>query len=54
MSEKPKDHAIAELGEIAVAKNLLRLRFCIVCHEEMTDEICCTCEQPTVPRLQRN
>jgi hypothetical protein len=36
------------LGEIAVAKNLLRIRFCICCHNEMTDEICCTCETPTV------
>jgi len=40
--------AIRALGEIAVAKNLLRLRFCICCHTEMTDEICCTCETPTV------
>jgi hypothetical protein len=38
------------LGEIAVAKNLLRLRFCIICHNEMTEEICCTCEAPTVLR----
>lgn len=36
------------LGDIAVAKNLLRLRFCIICHNEMTEEICCTCETPTV------
>jgi hypothetical protein len=36
------------LGEMAVAKNLLRLRFCISCNNEMTDEICCTCETPTV------
>jgi hypothetical protein len=36
------------LGEMAVAKNLLRLRFCISCNTEMTDEICCTCETPTV------
>jgi len=44
----------SELGTLAVAKNLPRLRFCVVCHEEMTDEICCTCEQPTVPRLSRS
>jgi hypothetical protein len=37
-----------ELGDTMVAKNLLRLRFCIICHSEMTDEICCTCETPTV------
>jgi hypothetical protein len=28
------------------------LRFCICCHSEMTDEICCTCEAPTVPRAR--
>jgi hypothetical protein len=39
-----------QLGEIIVAKNLLKLRFCIICHNEMTDEICCTCEAPTVLR----
>jgi hypothetical protein len=33
---------------MAVAKNLIRLRFCISCNTEMTDEICCTCETPTV------
>jgi hypothetical protein len=37
---------------MTVAKHLLRLRFCIVCNEEMTDEICCTCETPTVPRAR--
>jgi hypothetical protein len=42
------DKADRALGEIAVAKNLLRIRFCICCHNEMTDEICCTCETPTV------
>jgi len=42
------DAAIRALGEIAVAKNLLRLRFCICCNTEMTEEICCTCETPTV------
>jgi hypothetical protein len=54
MKDSPSDSGPAELGEVAVVKNLLRLRFCIVCHEEMTDEICCTCEQPTVPRLRRS
>jgi hypothetical protein len=52
MAKSPTDRRPTELGEMAVVKNLLRLRFCIVCHEEMTDEICCTCEQPTVPRLR--
>jgi hypothetical protein len=45
------DHAVVAVGplsEVAVAKNLLRLRFCLICHNEMTDEICCTCEAPTV------
>jgi hypothetical protein len=42
------DAATRALGEIAVAKHLLRLRFCVCCHTEMTDEICCTCETPTV------
>jgi hypothetical protein len=42
------DAANRALGEIAVAKNLLRIRFCISCNNEMTDEICCTCETPTV------
>ena len=42
------DRSERQLGKIIVAKNLLRLRFCIICHNEMTDEICCTCEAPTV------
>ena len=42
------DQAERELGVILVAKNLLKLRFCIICHHEMTEEICCTCEAPTV------
>jgi len=37
---------------MAAAKHLLRLRFCLVCHDETTDEICCTCEAPTVPRAR--
>jgi hypothetical protein len=37
---------------VLVAKNLIRLRFCLVCHQEMTDEICCTCEQPTVVKTK--
>jgi hypothetical protein len=45
----PSDDAVGSaLGEIVVAKNLLRIRFCISCNNEMTDEICCTCETPTV------
>ena len=42
------DATTRALGQMEVAKNLLRLRFCICCHNEMTDEICCTCETPTV------
>ena len=51
MSGPRDDGTPRRLDTLAVVKNLPRLRFCIVCHEEMTDEICCTCEQPTVPRL---
>ena len=47
-SSTAHDQAERQLGTILVAKNLLQLRFCIICHNEMTDEICCTCEAPTV------
>ncbi len=47
-SDPAHDQAERQLGAILVAKNLLKLRFCIICHNEMTDEICCNCESPTV------
>jgi hypothetical protein len=47
-NEPVSDQTERQLGEIIVARNLLKLRFCIICHNEMTDEICCTCEAPTV------
>ena len=47
-AQVPSPDATRALGQIEVAKNLLRLRFCISCNNEMTDEICCTCETPTV------
>lgn len=45
------DQTERQLGEIVVAKNLLKVRFCVVCHSEMTDDICCTCEAPTVLKV---
>ena len=46
----PVEHEIRELEDLVVLQNLIKIRWCVVCNNEMTDEICCTCEIPTVPK----
>ena len=38
------------LDTVSVARNMLRLRFCLLCNNEMSDDICCNCEAPTVAK----
>lgn len=50
-ADRPSAEEVSrQLGDIEVAKNMLHLRFCVVCNSEMSDEICCNCEAPTVAK----